>query len=180
MSTSLADQARFEEDFLTLANSALAGLGDAPQNSSSTTHLPPTIRFLGAEGQSYCNGLVDLLKQADAVIYVYDQLAKRSPQPPSAQAVKHSFAGEKEIAAKTIEAGRHVVGTEVDELLADGFHEVRNGRETLTAEEKQQGRLLLARGMDQEAPDKKTQTRGWGKVARDTERAMQKLCYPKK
>lgn len=177
LNTSRADREQFEQGFLRLAHSALAGLGEEPQSPSSTTQSRHSINFLGPEGQPFCNGLVDLLKQADAVIYVYDQLAKRTPQPPPVQDIRASFVGEKEMAETTIQAGKHVVETEVDKLLAGGLHSVRNGSNTLTAEEEQQGRLLLARGMGQETPGK--QTRGWGKVARDTERAMQKLCFPK-
>lgn len=175
--TSRADRAQFEQGFLRLAHSALAGLGEEPHGPSSTTQPPHPIQFLGPEGQPFCNGLVDLLKQADAVIYVYDQLAKRTPQPPPVQDIRASFVGEKEIAATTIQAGKHVVETEVDKLLAGGLHNVRNGSNTLTTEEEQRGKLLLARGIGQGIPGK--QTRGWGKVARDTERAMQKLCFPK-
>jgi hypothetical protein len=176
--TSLSDRGRFEKAFLPLANSALVGLGDDSRSLLSSTQPPRRIQFLGPEGQPFCNALVDLLKQSDAVIYVHGQLAKRTPQPSHIQDISTSFDGEKAVAAKTIHAGKHIVGTEMERLLADGFHEVRSGLSTLTAEEEQRGRLLLLRGMNQEAPEK--QTRGWGNVARDTERAMEKLCFASK
>lgn len=162
-------------EFLPLANSALVGLGDDPRILLSSAQVPRRIPFLGPEGQPFCNALVDLLKQSDSVIYVHGQLAKRAPQSPHIQGISAIFDGEKAVAAKTIHAGQQIVVTEMERLLADGFHEVRSGFNTPTAEEEQQGRLLLLRGMNQEAPEK--QTRGWGSVARDTERAMEKLCF---
>lgn len=176
--TSLSDRGQFEKAFLLLANSALSGLGDDPQSLSSSTQLSRRIQFLGPEGQPFCNALVDLLKQSDAVIYVHGQLAKRTPQPSHVQDISTSFVGEKTVARKTIDAGKHMISAEMERLLADGFHEVRSGLYKLTAEEEQRGRLLLLRGMNQEAPEK--QTRGWGNVARVTERAMERLCFASK
>lgn len=140
--------------------------------------MPGHIKFLGAEGQPLCTGLVGLLKHSDAIIYVHDQLAKRTPQPPHVQEISTSFAVEKDVAAKTVHAGRHIVSTEMERLLVDGFHEVRSGLGTLSAEEEQRGRLLLLKGKDQGEP--KRQTRGWNNIARDTERAMEKLCFSSK
>ncbi|KEF63355.1 uncharacterized protein A1O9_01332 [Exophiala aquamarina CBS 119918] len=141
----------------------------------STRQLNRRIQFFGAEGQPYCTGLVNLLKQSDAVVYVHGHLAKRTPLPPNIQDIRISFVGGKDVASKTVHAGEDVVSTEMERLLTDGFNEVRSGLGTLSAEDEHRGRLLLLRGKDQEVPEK--QTRGWDTIARGTERAMEKLCF---
>jgi hypothetical protein len=76
--------------------------------------------------------------------------------------------------ASTIEAGRKVVDSDIDKLLSDGFQQVRQHAD-ITNEEERRGRMLLAGAMEEGEPQQ--QTLGWGKVARDTERAMEKLCF---
>jgi len=181
--TSVSDREKFERLFLPLASSALAGLSDSSQDASAATHPPPPggIRFLGAEGQPHCTGLVDLLKQSDAVIYLHEQLAKRKSPPSHVQEISTSFVGEKDMATKTIQAGRYIVSNEIEKLLADGFHDVRGASArlgTLSTEEVQRGGLLLLRGKNQDEAEK--HTRGWNNIARDTERAMERLCFSSK
>ena len=132
------------------------------------------MQYLGAEGQRYCNGLVSLLKQSDALIFAYDQLAGSGSQASRLQEISTNFTKDKEVALAAIEAGKQVAGMDIEKLLADRFHEVRSTY-NLTGEEEQRGRMLLSRGSDKETLAK--QALGWGNVARDMERAIEKICF---
>ncbi|KAL2452466.1 Large ribosomal subunit protein eL15 [Exophiala dermatitidis] len=188
----------FEAALAPLVQAALEGLGgdqDASVSAASAatpavpTSTPIHVPFLGAEGQPFCDGLVKLMQQSDALIFAYDQLSQRQMQQNSRlENIKMSFDKDKQLAAATLEAGQAVATMEVERLLADGFHEVQIGDSYgLSAEDVQRGRMLLARGaaaaagagtdMTEEMANKQQQPLGWGNVARDTEKAIERLCY---
>lgn len=169
---SVAAQEKFETELSPLLKSALGGVGEQGELFAST--LPVHVQFLGAEGQPYCDSLVSLMKQADALLFAYDQLLAREPQVSRLQDLRASFKRDKEVATATVEAGKRVARADIDRLLADGLHEVQ-APSGLSAEEKQRGRMLLQQGSDQESSAK--EPLGWGNVARDVERAIEKLCF---
>ncbi|KAJ4522742.1 hypothetical protein HRR90_003107 [Exophiala dermatitidis] len=195
---SASDRQAFEAAFAPLIQAALEGLGgdqDASVSAASAatpavpTSAPIHVPFLGAEGQPFCDGLVKLMQQSDALIFAYDQLSQRQMQQNSRlENIKMSFDKDKQLAVATLEAGQAVATMEVQRLLADGFHEVQIGDSYgLSAEDVQRGRMLLARGaaaaagagtnMTGEMANKQQQPLGWGNVARDTEKAIERLCY---
>jgi len=163
----------FETEFVPLIRTALGGLANSLDHSSSPSRLI-NVQYLGAEGQPYCEGLVNVLKQCDVLIFACDQLAGRSSQPSHLQDINASFKKDKELALATIEAGRRVAETDTEKLLADSFEEVRIPH-GLTSEEELRGRLLLSRGFDKETSPK--QPLGLGKIAGDAGRAIEKLCF---
>ncbi|KAL2416439.1 hypothetical protein ABEF95_016256 [Exophiala dermatitidis] len=182
----------FEAAFAPLIQSALEGLGgdqDVPSAAAAAatlavrTPMPIHVPFLGAEGQPFCGGLVKLMQQSDALIFAYDQLSQRQVQTSRLENIKTCFDEDKQLAVATLEAGQAVATMEVERLLADGFHKVGDSH-GLSAEDVQKGRMLLARGAAAGAGadmtgkmGHKEQPLGWGNVARDTEKAIEKLCY---
>lgn len=155
-----------------LITEALGGIdeNEAANPSNKTIH----VDFLGAEGQPFCDGLIKLMKQSDALISAFHQLSACQQQQSSLREIHTSFKKEKDIAVATIEAGRRLAEADVENLLADRFQEVRSPP-GLNAQEQQSGRMLLSRGNNESTPRK--EPRGWGNVARDAERAMAKLYF---
>ncbi|KIX01330.1 uncharacterized protein Z518_09055 [Rhinocladiella mackenziei CBS 650.93] len=135
-----SDKRRFETEFLPLMQSTLGALAD-DDGASSSNNLPIHVKSLGAEGQSFCDSMVNLMKQSHALLFAYDQLASQETQTSRLQEISTTFKRDKEVAKATIEAGRLVAGRDVDNLLADRFHEVRDP-DDLTDEEIHKGRLL--------------------------------------
>ncbi|KIW41909.1 uncharacterized protein PV06_05505 [Exophiala oligosperma] len=170
---SLARRDEFEREFLPLIQEALGGTGDNNEGASPAD-LPIHVAYLGAEGQPYCEAMVTLMKQADALTFTFDQLSARDPPPSRLAEINKSFEQDKVLAVATVEAGRRVAETAVDDLLADRFQEVRKSS-GLTAEEENRGRLLLSRGVTTDTPT--YEPLGWGNVSRDAERALRKLCF---
>lgn len=169
----LARREAFEGGFLPLIQEALGGTGDNNEGAN-LANQPLHVAYLGAEGQPYCEAMVTLMKQADALIFTFDQLSARSPPPSRLSEINASFQQDKGLAAATVEAGRRVAETAVDDLLADRFQEVRSSS-SLTAEEENKGRLLLSKGVTSDTPTH--EPLGWGNVSRDAERALKKLCF---
>ncbi|KIW92379.1 uncharacterized protein Z519_07363 [Cladophialophora bantiana CBS 173.52] len=119
--------------------------------------------------------MVNLMKQSGALIFAYDELAGRPSHTSRLQETGASFEKDKGVSVATIEAGKKIAGMEIEKLLADRFQEVRD-LHSLTGEEEQKGRLLLSHGTDKQEAALK-QTLGWGNVARDTEMAIERLCF---
>ncbi|EXJ77909.1 hypothetical protein A1O3_09068 [Capronia epimyces CBS 606.96] len=170
---STSDEQTFKAAFSPLMKTALAGLADDSATSPSSSAVPIHVPFLGPEGQPYCDGLVNLMRQSDTLTFAYDQLSGRGPQTSRLQDIRTSFEKDKEVAVATLEAGKQVAKIEIERLLADKFQEVRTPHD-LTADDMNKGRLLLSRGAVNNTSLK--QPLGWGNVARDTERAMENLC----
>ncbi|KAJ9495147.1 hypothetical protein H2202_009397 [Exophiala xenobiotica] len=162
----------FEAGFLPLIQEALGCIGDHTAASQSTR--PVHVQHLGAEGQPYCEALVNLMKHSDAVIFAFDQLSGRTPEPSRLPEINASLKKDREVAVATVEAGKRVAEADVENLLADRFQEVRSPV-GISAEEKQRGRMLLSRGVNGDTSTK--EPLGWGNIARDAERALEKLCF---
>ncbi|KIX93107.1 uncharacterized protein Z520_11164 [Fonsecaea multimorphosa CBS 102226] len=169
------DKQSFEAEIAPLLSSALGGFASGLPNDPTSFAAPIEVRFLGAEGQIYCEAMVDLMKQSGALIFAYDELAGRPAHTSRLQDIRTSFEKDTGVSASTIEAGRKVTGMEIEKLLADSLHEVRD-LHGLTADEEQKGKMLLSHGMDQQEAASK-HTLGWGNVARDTETAIERLCF---
>ncbi|KAK5036880.1 hypothetical protein LTR13_005260 [Exophiala sideris] len=169
---SAADKQTFKDEFLPLIQEAFEGIDGKVEINPANTAIH--VDFLGAEGQPYCEGLVSLMKQSDALIRAFDELSARKPQQSRLREINTSFKKEKDVAVATVEAGRRVAEADVENLLADKFQEVRTPPD-LDAEEQQRGRMLLSRGVNKLTPTR--ETIGWGNVARDAEKAMAKLCF---
>lgn len=180
--TSASEKQTFEAAFSPLMKQALQGLSLAPDSdfepSPSSASGPIHVPFLGAEGQPYCNGLINLMRQSDALIFAYDQLSEWEAQVSRLQNLRAAFEKDKQVAVAMLQAGKRVAEEDIAGLLADKFREVRPAQ-NLSADDVQTGRLLLARGADvtNTNTSPKQQPLGWGNVARDTERAIEKLCY---
>ncbi|KIW20892.1 hypothetical protein PV08_01471 [Exophiala spinifera] len=169
----LALQEEFDRGFLPLIQEALGGAGASNEASNLATQ-PIHVAYLGAEGQPYCEAMITLMKQADALIFALDQLSARTPPPSRLSDINMSFEQDKAAAVATIEAGRRVAETAVEDLLADRLQEVRSST-GLTAEEENRGKILLSKGVTSDTPI--LEPMGWGNVSRDAERALRKLCF---
>ncbi|KAI1612099.1 hypothetical protein EDD36DRAFT_274547 [Exophiala viscosa] len=167
-----ADKAAFEHEFLPLIQKALGGIDGKDEVNPANTAIH--VDFLGAERQPYCEGLVNLMKQSDALIRAFDQLSAREAEQSRFGEIITSFKKEKDVAVATVQAGRQVAEADVENLLADRFQNIRSPS-GLKAEEQQRGRMLLSRGIN--LPTATRETVGWGNVARDAEKAMAKLCF---
>ena len=64
--------------------------------------------------------------------------------------------------------------TDIDDMLADGLHEVR-GRKVITADDEALGREILQIGRNQRPDLPPLDTEAWGKVAYKAQRAVEKL-----
>ncbi|KIW22669.1 60S ribosomal protein L15 [Cladophialophora immunda] len=169
------DKQSFDAEITPLLKSALGSFASGVPTDPTSFAAPIQVQFLGAEGQMYCDAMVDLMKQSGALIFAYDELARRSSHQSRLQEIRASFEKDKEVSVSTIEAGKKVTSMDIEKLLADRLHEVRDPH-GVTAEEEQKGRMLLSHGTDhQEAASK--ETLGWGNVARDAEMAMERLCF---
>ncbi len=177
----------FEAEFAPLLKRALGGIAAGHESLSTgvtrVDHRPPLegegqlpirVQYLGAEGQPYCDGLISLMRQSHALLVAHDELSAHRPQESRLHGIGADFNKDKEVALATIEAGRRVAGADMENLLADRFQDTRNPPD-LTAEEIQTGRMLLSRGANKDTPMKEPV--GWGRIARDTERAVEKLCF---
>lgn len=114
------------------------------------------------------------MKQSGALLLAYDELSARQSHQSRVQEIGISFKKDKQVTTTTIAAGKKVAGVEIENLLADRFQEVRPPH-VLTGDEEQRGRLLLSRGTGKETPQR--QLLGWGNVARDTDRAIDRLSF---
>ena len=79
---------------------------------------------------------------------------------------------DKEAIDRSIAAGRKVVQSDIEGMLADRYNEVR-GRRDLTQEDETRGRALMARA--KQDGEMKSENMGWGDVAYDVERVAKKM-----
>ncbi|OAP64010.1 hypothetical protein AYL99_03237 [Fonsecaea erecta] len=170
------DKQSFEAEIAPLLQSALGGFASGLPSDPPDKPTPIHVQFLGAEGQMYCDAMVNLLKQSGALLFAYDELAGRPAYTSRLQETRTSFEKDKGVSVSSIEAGKKITGMEIEKLLADKFHEVRD-LHGLTIEEEQKGRMLLSHGTDQQEAAVSKQTPGWGNIARDTEMAIERLCF---
>ncbi|OAL35945.1 hypothetical protein AYO20_04851 [Fonsecaea nubica] len=172
---SALDKHSFDAEITPLLSSALGSFASGVTKDPTSLALPIPVQFLGAEGQMFCDAMVALMKQSGALIITYDELAARPSHTSRLEEIRTSFDKDKGVGVGTIEAGKKVIGMEIERLLADDLHEVRD-LQGITAEEEQKGRMLLSHGADHKEAVSK-QTPGWGNIARDTEMAIEGLCF---
>lgn len=146
---------------------------DEPSDPAAFS-LPIQVQYLGVERQPYSAAMSDLLVQSGLLLVAYDEIAGQQTHESRLAGVETSFKKDKQATESTIEAGKKVAVMEVEKLLTDRFNEVRLPY-NLTGEEEHKGRLLLSRGGDKE--EQPEQPLGWGNVASDMERAVEKLCF---
>lgn len=146
---------------------------DEPSDPT-TFSLPVQVQYLGVDRQPYSAAMSDLLLQSGLLLVAYDELAGQQTHESRLAGVETSFKEDKQATESTIEAGKKLTMMEVEKLFTDRFNEVRVPY-NLTGEEEHKGRLLLSRGVDKEEQPK--QPLGWGNIASDMERAVEKLCF---
>ncbi|OQV08906.1 hypothetical protein CLAIMM_13115 [Cladophialophora immunda] len=132
------DKQSFDAEITPLLKSALGSFASGVPTDPTSFAAPIQVQFLGAEGQMYCDAMVDLMKQSGALIFAYDELARRSSHQSRLQEIRASFEKDKEVSVSTIEAGKKVTSMDIEKLLADRLHEVRDPH-GVTAEEEQKG-----------------------------------------
>jgi hypothetical protein len=115
-----------------------------------------------------------LLEESKNLIVQYGQLAQQQSDTSRLEDLAKKFAADKYQAAQAISAGRRVVYADIDDMLADGLHEVR-GRKAITADDETLGREILQIRQNQRPDLPPLDTEAWGKVAYRAQRAVEKL-----
>jgi hypothetical protein len=121
----------------------------------------------------YTKGRI-LVEESKKLLAEYHQLAQRRPEPSRAHGLSQRFAADQHQAARAIAAGRRVADADIDDMLADKFHQVR-GRPAITPDDETRGREILQLGCNQRPQLAELDDERWGKVAYRAQRAAQKL-----
>jgi hypothetical protein len=116
-----------------------------------------------------------LLEESNKLLTQYHQLAQQHSATSRLEELSKDFAADKDQTAQAIAAGRRVADADIDDMLADGLHEVR-GRKIIEADDERLGREILQIGQNQRPDLAELDSEGWGKVAYRAQRAVEKLC----
>jgi hypothetical protein len=167
---STTGQQQFISQFRNVIATALAPVGT---EFPSASH-PLQITHVTATGQPLYRKSCVLLEESKNLIAQYGQLAHQCSDTSRLEDLAKGFAADKDQAAQAISAGRRVADTDIDDMLADGLHEVR-GRKATTADDEMLGREILQIGRNQHPDLPPLDTEAWGKVAYRAQRAVEKL-----
>ena len=167
---SAAGQQQFISQFHNIIAAALAPVGTELPSASH----PLQITYVTATDQPLHRKSCVLLEESKNLIAQYGQLAQQHSDTSRLEDLAKKFATDKDQAAQAISAGRRVADADIDDMLADGVHEVR-GRKAITADDETLGRGILQIGRHQRPDLPSLDTEAWGKVAYNAQRAVEKL-----
>ena len=108
------------------------------------------------------------------MIVAYHQVTERARPQNTLQDMDAALKEDKEIALNLLRACKAVVKSDVGRLMTDHSEEGNVRDDDLTSEEERQARSLLLRGINDQIPA--PNSIGWKTVARNTEKAVGKLC----
>ena len=167
---SAAGQQQFISQFHNVIAAALAPVGiEFP----SASH-PLQVTHVTATGQPLHRKSCELLEESKNLIAQYDQVAQQHSNTSRLEDLAKKFAADRDQAAQAISAGRRVADADIDDMLADGLHEV-GSRKAITADDEMLGREILQIGQNQRPDLPPLDTEAWGKVAYRAQRAVEKL-----
>jgi hypothetical protein len=167
---SAAGQQQFISQFHNIIAAALVPVGT---EFSSASH-PLQITHVMATGQPLHRNSYELLEESKNLIAQYDQVTQQHSNTSRLEDLAKKFAADRDQAAQAISAGKRVADADIDDMLADGLHEVR-GRKAITADDETLGREVLQIGQNQRPDLPPLDTEAWGKVAYRAQRAVEKL-----
>jgi hypothetical protein len=168
--TSVAGRQQFISQFHNVIAAALAPVGTEFPSAAR----PLQVTHVTATGQPLHGRSCVLLEESKNLIAHYDQLAQQHSDISRLEDLAKEFAADKDRVAQAISAGRRVADADIDDMLADGLHELR-GRKAITADDETLGREILQIGQNQRPDLPPLDTETWGKIAYRAQRAVEKL-----
>jgi hypothetical protein len=167
---SATGQQQFISQFRNVIAAALAPVGIELPSASD----PLQITYVTATGQPLHRKSCVLLEESKNLIAQYGQLTQQHSDTSRLEDLAKKFTADKDHAAQAISAGRSVADADIDDMLADGLHEVR-AKKAITADDETLGREILQIGRNQLPDLPPLDTEAWGKVAYKAQRAVEKL-----
>jgi hypothetical protein len=107
------------------------------------------------------------------LIKAYNDLAGKNIGPSPLDQLEATFRRDCEYTSSVLAAGKKVAKSEIEDMMADRYNEVR-GRRALTEDEAKLGKEIFD-SADQDADTVMSDTEGWGEVAYKTSRAARKM-----
>lgn len=133
------------------------------------------VNSLGPEGQPFCQRLIEVFRKSDHLIVAYDQVIERAQPQNTLQEMETAFNEDKNDALNLLRACKAVVSSDVGRLMMARSQGLTEKDDGLSSEEERQARSLLLRDVDDQTPT--PQGIGWNTMARNTEKAIKKLCH---
>lgn len=130
------------------------------------------VPFTTVKGQKYFDAVTELVSDSYALTNIHkDENGRKKPASGLEKLVK-TLKKDKNAALSVIEAAKKVAMQDVEAMLADRCHEVRD-RSQLAPEEEQKGRLLLPKADDNLGDGEGVLC--WGDLAMNMTTALKKL-----
>lgn len=118
--------------------------------------------------------IADIIEDSYHMLEQYKDLCKPILYESRLDEISTICKKDTQAALALLAAGRRVAMSDIQDMLADRFHEVRD-RSVVTPEEDAKGRLLLSKGHREEDDGAAGGGVGWGTIALEARKAVDKL-----